>query len=93
MCNRDRPIIDSSLLRSVPSGAFAAPGISYAQMAQNQAVIQPQALTQTTNQGSVQPPLSQPPSQNSVPSTHDMAQQLKNLGEQMALLTKTLTEE
>ena len=88
-----QPIVDSSLFRSVPGDTFAAPGISYAQIAQNQALIQPQALTQTTNQGSVQPPSSQPPSQHSVPSTHDMAQQLKNLGEQMALLTKTLTEE
>ena len=88
-----QPNVDSSLFRSVPSDTFTAPGISYAQMAHNQALIQPQALTQTTNQGSVQPPLSQPPSQHSVQSNHDMAQQIKNLGEQMALITKALTEE
>ena len=59
-------------------------------------MAQGQALTQSDNQGSIQPP-SQPAAAPAAPSNNDILAQLvksqQSLEEQMALLTKTLTEE
>ena len=76
---------------SVPNTTFVTPDasyvrrknppITYAQM------VQGQTPTQSINQGS-----NQPPSQPAVSSDHDILAQIKSLGEQIALLTETLTK-
>ena len=58
-------------------------------------MAQGQALTQSDNQGSIQPPSQ--PAAPAAPSNNDILAQLvksqQGLEAQMALLTKTLTEE